>query len=369
MVSFGRYARHGRISLVSLVVTDVAARLAEAVESGDADDVLGVVQATDWRGMASADANVLLRQVALYGYSGRTRRYADAVRAMQSGGCIPDLASCALLEDNERAVQILAADPGVVEEADASGSTALHYAAERGNAALVAVLCERDAVVDAVDHDGHTALDRALHAGPWKTEPATEVVALLRRHGATVDFWTLAALGDRPGLVAMLESGPIGVDDRNADGRTALYHAAHNNHLAAVTALLDAGADPNRACADGQTALYTACLHMLSQECDVGIVQRLVAHGAEVTLPAAIVLEDLDLVRALAERDPGALAGQHHDTPLGYAIHAWRPRALACLIDAGARPDASNWGHIERIARDDELVRDLRRRAWEGGVK
>ena len=192
---------------------------------------------------------------------------------------------------------------------------------------------------------------------------------MLRRHGATVDFWTLAALGDAAGLGASLESGRIGVDDQSADGRTALYHAAHNNHLAAVTALLDAGADPNLACADGQTALYTACLHMLSQECDIEIVRRLVVHGAEVTLPAAIVLEDLDRVRALAARDPAALAGQHHDTPLGYAIHAWRPRALACLIDAGARPDASNWGHIERIARDDELVRDLRRRAGEGGVQ
>ena len=62
-------------------------------------------------------------------------------------------------------------------------------------------------------------------------------------------------------------------------------------------------------CADGQTALYTACLHMLSQECDVEIVRTLIARGAEVTLPAAIVLEDLDLVRTLATRDPAALAG------------------------------------------------------------
>ena len=113
-------------------VTDVATRLATAVESGDADHVLAVVEAADWRGMASADANAHLRQVALYGYSGRTRRYADAVRAMRAGGCIPDLASCALLEDNERAVQILTANPGVAAEADESGATALHYAGGAG---------------------------------------------------------------------------------------------------------------------------------------------------------------------------------------------------------------------------------------------
>ena len=350
-------------------MTDVGARLAAAIEAGDADDVLAVVEAADWRGIGPADANALLRQVALYGCSGRTQRYADAVRAMRAGGCMPDLASCALLEDNEAALRILAADPGQVHQADAGGSTALHHAAERGNTALVAELCERGANVDAVDHRGRTALEHALHAGPWKTAPASEVVGLLRGHGATVDFWTLAAIGDAAGLVATLEEGRIGVDDHNADGRTALYHAAHNNHLPAVTALLAAGADPNCACADGQTALYTACLHMLSQECDIEIVRTLVAHGAEVTLPAAIVLEDLDLVRSLAARDPAALDGQDHDTPLGYAIHAWRPRALACLIDVGASPDAANWGHIERIARDDALVQDLRRRAAAGGVQ
>ena len=350
-------------------MTDVAARLAAAVEAGDADDVLAVVEAMDWRGMDPADANALLRQVALYGYSGRTQRYADAVRAMRAGGCRPDLASCAFLVDHEASVQILDADPAAVDRADASGATALHYAAERGNVALAAELCRRGADVDAVDQHGRTALEHALHAGPWKAEPATEVVALLRRHGATVDFWTLAALGDAGGLVAVLEDGRIGVDDHNAEGRTALFQAARNNHLAAVKALLDAGADPNCACADGQTTLYTACLHMLSQECDIEIVRALVAHGAEMTLPAAIVLEDLDLVRQLAARDPAVLAGQDHDTPLGYAIHAWRPRALACLIDVGARPNASNWGHIERIARDDALVQDLRRRAAAGGVQ
>ncbi|MCY3812214.1 MAG: ankyrin repeat domain-containing protein [Gammaproteobacteria bacterium] len=350
-------------------MTDLAARLATAVEAGDADDVLAVVESADWRAMDAAEANVLLRQVALYGYSGRTQRYAEAVRAMRAGGCEPDLASCALLGDNERAAQILSAYPDALDQADASGATALHHAAERGNAALVAELCQRGADVNAVDQHGRMALEHALHAGPWKTGPATEVVALLRRHGATVDFWTLAALGDAGGLVAMLEDGLIGVDEHNADGRTALFQAARNNHLAAVIALLDAGADPNCACADGQTTLYTACLHMLSQECDVEIVRALVAHGAEVTLPAAIVLEDLDLVRTLAARDPAVLAGQDHDTPLGYAIHAWRPRALACLIDVGARPNAANWGHIERIARDDALVQDLRRRAATGGAQ
>ena len=347
-------------------VADVEAMLTAVVEAGDGGAVSAFVETVDWRGMDADRANRMLRQVSLYGYSGRTQRYAGAVQAMLARGLAPDLASCAVLLDNEQAIRVLDAAPHALEQADANGARALHHAAERGNAALVAVLCERGADVNAVDERGATALDHALHAGPWKAAPATDVVALLRRHGATVDFWTLAALGDAAHLRAMLDEGAVEADQYDGKGCTALYHAAHNNHPAAVVALLDAGADPNRACADGQTALSTACLHMLSQECDIEIVRALVARGAEVTLPAAIVLEDLERLTAFVARNPEALAGQDHESALGYAIHAWRPKALACLIDAGAKPDAANWGHIERIAGEDlDLVEDLRRRERE----
>lgn len=345
-------------------MADLAASLTQAVEAGDAEGLLGVVAAVDWRAVDRGVANGLLQTVALYGYSGRTQRYAAAVRVMLERGCTPNLATCALLGDNEQAVRILDADPRALQETDSGGATVLHHAAERGNAALVVVLCDRGADVDARDDRGSTPLDNALHAGPWKPEPASDVVTLLRQHGATVDFWTLAALGEVAGLQAALAATPTQVNELDAQGRPALYHAAHNNHRDAVAALLAAGAEADRACTDGQTPLSTACLHMLSQECDIEIVRALVAHGAEITLPAAIVLEDLDLVRALAAQDPDALLGQHHDTPLGYAIHAWRPQALACLIDVGARPDAANWGHIERIAHDDvAFVQDLKRAA------
>ena len=340
--------------------------LSVAVEAGNAANVLAAVEAVDWRKLDAGLANGLLQKVALYGYSGRTQRYADAVEAMRQRGCAPNLASCVLLGDNEQAIRILDAEPDAIRETDADGATALHHAAERGNAAMAAVLCERGADVDAKGNSGTTPLDHALHAGPWKAEPATAVVATLRRHGATVDFWTLAALGDIAELRASIAAAPARVDALDGKGRTALYHAAHNNHLRAVAALLDAGADPNRACRDGQTALFTACLHMLSQECDIEIVRTLVARGAEVTLPAAIVLEDLERIRAFVAQEPAALVGQDHESALGYAIHAWRPKALACLIDAGATPDAANWGHIERIAGDDaELIRDLKRRERE----
>ena len=229
---------------------------------------------------------------------------------------------------------------------------------------MAAALCERGADVDATDRGGARPLDNALHAGPWKPGPAQDVIAILRRFGATVDFWTLAALGDAEGLSAALAREPSLIDALDGKGRPALYHAAHNNHSDAVAVLLAAGAQADRASTDGQTPLSTACLHMLSQECDIGIVRTLLAHGAALTLPAAIVLEDLAGVREFVAETPDLLAGQHHESPLGYAIHTWRPRSLRCLIDMGARPSPANWGHIERIAGDDAaLVRDLKQAA------
>ena len=350
-------------------MADVEAAIAAALEADDADGLLAIVEGVDWLGMDAMAANRILQLVAAYGYSGRTSRYEGAVRAMLARDCPASLASCALLGDNDEAMRILDAVPGAINEIDGRGATALHHAAERGNIELTMVLCARGADVDAADETGQTPLANALHAGPWKPEPATDVVALLRRHGATVDFWTLAALGDTAELTATLAQSPTLVNDRDPKGRTALFSAARNNHLAAVAALLKAGADPNGACADGQTPLSTACLHTLSQECDAEIVRSLVRSGAEIILSAAIVLEDLDAVRAFVARDASVLAGQAHESALGYAIHAWRPAVLGVLIDAGARPDPANWGHIERIAGDNVgLVQDLKRRAGRGSA-
>ena len=340
------------------------ASIAAAVEAGDLAALLALVDATDWRAVDPASADQLLQLVARYGYSGRTRRYEDAIRAMLAGGCRANLASCALLCDNAAARRILDTGPDTIHDIDAHDATALHHAAERGNTELAAELCERGALLDPVDENGQTPLARALHAGPWKAAPALDIVALLRQRGARVDFWTLAALGDADALKTFLRATPECADECDSTGRTALFHAARNNHIAAVTVLLDGGADPNAPCADGQTPLSTACLHMLSQECDVDIVRMLVANGATKTLPAAILVEDLDALRSFVARDPTLLAGQDHESALGYAIHAWRPRALACLLDAGAQPDDANWAHIERIAgRDEALIQDLRRRA------
>ena len=334
---------------VACSVSTLEADIAAALDADDEAQLRAIASTTDWPAEDPASANRILQRIALYGHSGRTERYLDVVEQLVASGVAPNLASCALLQANELAERLLADSPSTVFDIDEDGATPLHHAAERGNAPLAARLCELGAPVDAVDGRGETPLARALHAGPWKTEPAHAVIRVLRDHGASLDLVTLAAMGDTDGLIEALDAGSS-VDETDQRGRTPLFVAARNNHREAVQALLARGADPNVPAADGQTPLSSACLHTLSQECDTEIVRLLVRHGAPITLEAAIVLEDLDALRRFVADAPALLDGQHHESPLGYAIHAWRPASLSCLIQSGAKPNADNWGHIERIA-------------------
>lgn len=343
------------------MASTVEADIASALDADDATRLSAIASSVDWSAADAALANRVLRRIARHGYSGRTTRYRDIVEQILAAGVAPNLATCALIEVNDLAEAILAQTPSAARDTDETGATPLHHAAERGNATLAARLCELGAPLDLVDARGETPLAKALHAGPWKQAPASAVVAILRRHGASVDLFALAAMGDASGVVAALDAG-ASANETDEHGRTPLFVAAHNNQLDTIVALLARGADPNIAAHDGETPLSTACLHTLSQECDTEIVRLLVRHGAPMTVEAAIVLEDLAALGRFAASDPGIFDGQEHESALGYAIHAWRPAALRCLIDAGARPNRENWGHIERIAgASSALVAELHR--------
>lgn len=339
------------------------ADIAAALDSDDATQLRAIASAEGWSTTDAAVANRILQRIARHGCSGRTQRYRAVVDAVLAAGVVPNLSTCALLQANDLAERILADAPLAVRESDENGATPLHHAAERGNAALAARLCALGAPLDAVDAQGETPLAKALHAGPWKSRPAVAVVEILRKHGATVDLFALAAMGDADGLATALGGG-ASANETDEYGRTLLFTAAHNNRLEAVRVLLGSGADPNVAAQDGQTPLSTACLHTLSQECDIEIVRLLVGQGAPMTIEAAIVLEDLQALRDCVARHAAVLDGQDHESALGYAIHAWHPASLRCLIQMGARPNTKNWQHIQRIAgADAALIAELKQLA------
>ncbi len=300
--------------------------LTEALASGNATSVDTVFDALDLGAVGATDVNRLLQLVASYGDSGRTDRYATVVARLLRHW-EPDLGTCALLGLRREASAHLKHGKGGLSARNDEGATPLHLAAERGALDFTETLIQAGADVNAQDAYGQTPLDRAMHAGPLKPEPADDVVALLRRSGATVDLCTLASLGDVPGCKALIEAGEP-VDSRDAHGRTALFRAVRNNRPDAVSALLDLGADPNAASSDGQTPV------------------------------AAVVTQALGALGQFIDADPGLLEG---DELLGYAIHAWRKDALRLLLKRGAKPSATNWGHIERIAVDDAaLIAELR---------
>jgi len=340
--------------------TDLEQAFADMLGASDSDRLASLVASTRWRNVPDSEANRVLQLVGAYGVSGRTSRYRGVAEAILASGVAANLASCALLGLNERGLALLAARPEVAKETDADGATALHHAAERGNLELARAICDGGADLDALNRFGETPLAKALHAGPWKPAPAMDVVELLRERGATVDFCTLAALGDETMLAQRIDAGDQDVDEPDAHGRSALFVACRNNQLGAVRLLLHRGATAGAAAADGQTPLATACLHMLSQECDVEIVRLLLKHGAKPTLESSIVLEDLEGIRAFVAQDASLLEGHGHESALGYAIHVWRPAALRCLLELGAVPNEEDWGHIERIAKDPALVDELR---------
>lgn len=137
-----------------------------------------------------------------------------------------------------------------VNAAQGDGMTALHWAADRGDADLAAMLIQAGAQVDAVTRIGSY---QPIHIAA--REGHLEVVEILLDNGADVDARTsvsgvtplhLAASSGNAELVARLLECGATIDAREADwGQTPLIFAAAKNRVDAIRTLLGAGADPS----------------------------------------------------------------------------------------------------------------------------
>lgn len=339
-----------------MAIGSVIETLENALQLEDEDELARLVSKTNWRELDPETTNQALQLIGMYGYSGRTLRYGDHVEAILKATDRINLQSYALLELNELGLEELKQQPELIDVPDRDGNTPLHAAAERGNSEFANALLDHGANQNVVNQSNQTPLDLALHAGPWKPSASSEIVSLLRTHGAQLDAYTLAKLGDHQVLKNLVSRGHFDVDDLDREGRTALFHAARNNHLSTVEVLLSLGAKADLCCEDGQTPLSTACLHSLSQECDPKIIDLLIQFGADETLPAAIIRSNLSLIRELVEQDPTVLEGQDHTSAIGYAIHTWRPESLKQLLQLGGLLNERNWGHVARISKNDTAL-------------
>jgi ankyrin repeat protein len=139
----------------------------------------------------------------------------------------------------------------------------LFIAADAGHLALVRLLLQHGAVVDAAcPNDGGTALLIACQRG--HTAIAQELLAAGAKieqtygPGGVTPLFVASMLGHVDTVKFLLASGAQ-VDGALADGRVPLWQAAHNGHVQVVQVLLAAGADPSRREPDSnQTALEIA---------------------------------------------------------------------------------------------------------------
>lgn len=201
---------------------------------------------------------------------------------------------------NVRALRLLVQQKVNVNASEADGSTALHWAAHRGDLVMAEALIGAGARVNAANQYGVTPLSLAAESG------SAAVVGRLLKAGANVKA-TLAG------------------------GETALMTAARAGRLEVVKVLTENGAEVNaREETRGQTALMWA-----AAEGHADVIQALVRAGADLKVvsrgPQAdkSITDGESIYKRIAPRVDAF-------TALQFAVQAGHIDAVKALLDAGA---------------------------------
>ena len=214
-------------------------------------------------------------------------------------------------------------------EADADGTSALHWAVHRGAVDSVQALLAAGGAVDAENRYGVRPAYLAAENG----DAATMRVLLKAGADARAVFaegetllMTAARTGDVPTIEVLLQSGADVAAAESRGGQTALMAAAAENNGAAITALLKAGAERDKPEGTGElTALGFAV-----RADAVDAARALLAGGAD----ASATLPDGTSMLMLAALNQSYEVG-------------------AVLLDHGADPNAAvdGWTVLHQIAR------------------
>ena len=207
------------------------------------------------------------------------------------------------------------ANPNIRDEGD--HAFPIHFAAERGDIAIVRLLIEHGA--DAIGAGtGHN-----LEVLGWSVcfEYAThwEVARYLLDHGAKHTLLSAVAMGETAAIRSLAQSG-ADLDqrmDRTNHRRTPLHLAVVKKQAGALATLIELGADLNLADAVGLTPLDQAALNGADE-----MTRLLIDAGAAITLPAAIVLDRQEDIERIVRDDPEIMSTTDNRRWARLLVHA-----------------------------------------------
>jgi len=242
----------------------------------------------------------------------------------------------AVFGNSEAAVKLLlerGANPNIRCQGDKAYP--LHFAVEKHRLPIVRLLVEHGA--DTVGEGDFHELGVIGWATAWDyIQPNPEIVAYLLAHGARHTIFSAVAMGDAE-MIRELVSRTPGDLERRMNGTIMrsmpLHLAVIKNQPAAVTTLLDLGANTESLNEAGFSALDLAALDGRHD-----LVQVLLERGANVRLPAAVALHRTTDVEKLLRRDPGTLKP---DGRWGHFIIRASERAPGEVIETLIRNGAS----------------------------
>jgi len=237
-----------------------------------------------------------------------------------------------------------------IEAKDGDGRTALHAAVVsldlstvEDKKEMVEFLIAKGASVNTNDNQGRTALSQAIMGG------RTEVVELLRRHGAKESLHDVVTLGDTDAVKHLLSKG-TDINVRENNGATPLLIAARNGQEEIVKLLIAKDADVNAKNKEGNTPLIAAVRNGHKE-----IAELLIAKGADINakgsrdytaliravINPAPMEGSIEITKLLLARGADIEARQEHGaTPLACAAYAGNTESAKLLIEHGANIEA-----------------------------
>jgi RNA polymerase sigma factor (sigma-70 family) len=255
-------------------------------------------------------------------------------------GAVRDIFIATIRDEPEEVEAMLSADSTLVNVRQKTcypmaGATPLHIAVGKSHWDVAQILLKYGADVNALDDYGRPPMYFAAHDTViYKMHPPQEMVQLLLEHGATLDIFSYALLGQTNQVNQLLLSAPHLANASDAGGNTPLHLAAWNGKKEMVELLIAKGALVNAQNKSGQTPIMLAGSRIRQnsgpKSCDLGyeIGEYLLFHGAICDIFTAAAIGAVEQINACLQEDAALLNATNDEglSPLQVA---------ACVPQAG----------------------------------